>query len=252
MGRYTVLISNADDPGAEQLSRLFIANGHEAKLTDLGFAELVSNTPECYMVIASVDSTPSDEIADAVNKLMSGEFPKAAVLTDCYRYPCDFPVCRDDVSFFQRPFTLLGLYRAVSERVPELPKVLNSREKLSGKIAAALMRLGYKRSSSGFEQLFETVLFVLENPGRGLSLNKEIFPELAEKSGTTVSAVEKSVRMLNKRVWSSAPVSYVEEVFGIKGFPGGSLPGSKKIVSALARFISEYSTEEIEQRLSRR
>ena len=243
-----ILISKAGLPEAGALAEQLREKGCPVSLTDAAPREFTGDMPGC-LVVFSADGLTPDEISAAASRLSpAGGRGRAVVLSSYFSFE-DLGGGEGIADVVTVPFDLGTLRDRVMLSLPGDFDPLSDPDNLTVRTAVLLRLLGYKPRRKGFELLRDAVAFTAAEGRDGLSLKDDIYPMLSARYGTGASAAERSVRMLNGSVWSSASPHMIKEIFGTDGFENG-IPGSKKIIAALADYVARCSADEIRERLS--
>ncbi len=118
-------------------------------------------------------------------------------------------------------------------------------------VSELLYGLGYRRRYSGFTELEESLSYLFRCGAVKYNLNRDIYPYVGRKLMQSVTAVERSIRLINSRVWSSAPECCYTELFGTADIGGNGLPTNKKLIAALCSYLNRYPADELRRRAAR-
>ena len=81
-------------------------------------------------------------------------------------------------------------------------------------ITRMLHSLGIPSHIKGYEYIRESVQMMFKDPTLIGAITKELYPEVANKYGTTTSRVERAIRHAIEVSWNRGDIELMEEVFG--------------------------------------
>ena len=98
-------------------------------------------------------------------------------------------------------------------------------------------KLGIYASIQGYTHILNSVLLVLKDRTYLSSITKRLYPTLAQMSGTSVSAVERSMRHAIEKVWQNGNLELIEEIFGYTVSPNRDKSSNGQFISMLTERV---------------
>lgn len=94
----------------------------------------------------------------------------------------------------------------VSEEQTQLP--------LREKIARELVRMGFRQGQVGFNNIVEAIGLIAQL-GRGVQIRvtSDIYPKVAERQGSSVCSVERTIRNAIESVWKRSNLHTLQEMY---------------------------------------
>ena len=81
-------------------------------------------------------------------------------------------------------------------------------------IERELVRMGFRQGQSGFYNIVESILFILQlERGRPIRVTSDIYPRVAQKQGSTVCNVERTIRNSIESVWKRSNLHTLQELY---------------------------------------
>lgn len=109
---------------------------------------------------------------------------------------------------------------------------------LQAVIATDLVQMGFRRGQAGFTNLVRSIFEISRQAGGAAPhLNAEIYPRVADYSGTTVSSVERTIRNAIESVWKR---SNLEELELMYPYPYSSMNGRPTNAEFLTNMAARY------------
>lgn len=102
------------------------------------------------------------------------------------------------------------------------------------RVGRILRELGVPEHLSGYGYLVEAVLLVRRDSSYLRRVTLALYPELAEKFGTTPSAVERGIRHAIETAWTRASLEAVERYFGNTICPRKGKPVNSEFIARIA------------------
>ena len=120
--------------------------------------------------------------------------------------------------FILKPFELADLEKRIMDVTKE--EVLNSKNidfrqnNLQLSITKVLHELGIPSHIKGYQYIREGISIIYTKPQKIGGITKELYPEIADKFGTTNSRVERAIRHAIEVSWNRGNWDLMEEIFG--------------------------------------
>ena len=118
--------------------------------------------------------------------------------------------------YILKPFDLLDL----ESKILDIFEYINSKSinlyhsNLQISITRMLHELGMPSHIKGYQYIREGINMIYNNPDIIGGITKELYPDIASKYDTTVSRVERAIRLAIEVSWNRGDLDYMEELFG--------------------------------------
>lgn len=77
-----------------------------------------------------------------------------------------------------------------------------------------LVRMGFRQGQSGFYNIVEAILLITQiERGRPIRVTSEIYPKVAERRGSSVCSVERTIRNAIESVWKRSNLRTLREMY---------------------------------------
>ena len=77
-----------------------------------------------------------------------------------------------------------------------------------------LVRMGFRPGQTGFYNIVESILFILQlERGKPIRVTSDIYPRVAQKQGSTVCNVERTIRNSIESVWKRSNLHTLQELY---------------------------------------
>ena len=103
-------------------------------------------------------------------------------------------------------------------------------------IEELIRALGVSGDYTGFCYLVMAVKIVLKNRESIQAVTKEVYPDVAKCYGTTMKAVERSIRTARDVIWKNADRAALETIIGCSLT---EKPKNAKLIDGIANYISK-------------
>lgn len=103
-------------------------------------------------------------------------------------------------------------------------------------IEELIRALGVSGDYTGYRYLVKAVEIVISNREAIQAVTKEVYPDVAKYYGTTMKAVERSIRTARDVIWKCANRSTLN---AIMGYHVVNRPKNSKLIDSLANYISK-------------
>lgn len=100
-----------------------------------------------------------------------------------------------------------------------------------------LINLGITGNYSAADYISDAVSLGLKDWNYLEMITKLLYPEIAKKYNTTVSRVERAIRVAIEATWDICDVNYRKRVFGCLGSPGMTRPSNMIYLKCLVRYL---------------
>ena len=119
---------------------------------------------------------------------------------------------------------------------PEDTRESSKQNKCEAEIEELIRALGVSGDYTGFCYLVMAVKIVLDNAESIQAITKEVYPDIAKYYGTTMKAVERSIRTARDVIWKSANRSTLDAIMGCHIT---EKPKNSKLIDGIAHYISK-------------
>ncbi len=120
--------------------------------------------------------------------------------------------------FILKPFDMSDLENKILDAVNFVPskdsKINVYHNNLEISVTKLLHGLGVPSHIKGYQYIREGVILMYEKPDIVGAITKELYPEIANRSDTTVSRVERAIRHAIEVSWNRGDIDLMEEIFG--------------------------------------
>lgn len=112
-------------------------------------------------------------------------------------------------------------------------------EQLETKIDMELFRLGFPPDLKGFNYIRDAIVILIKDPDMIYGVTKNIYPQVAEKSNTKPSVVERAIRLSIKAAWNKNGENTLHYYFSHYS----ERPTNKTVLAFLYKYVNaELST----------
>ena len=81
-------------------------------------------------------------------------------------------------------------------------------------IERELVRMGFRQGQSGFYNIVEAIVLITQvERGQPIRVTSEIYPKVAERRGSTVCNVERTIRNAIESVWKRSNLHTLQEMY---------------------------------------
>lgn len=190
----------------------------EAHDGEEGINEISKNLDKIDLIILDLIMPNKDGIYVLTEMKKRGINKKVIVATSYNAAEVIREVSEFGVSYYiLKPFDLSDL----EKRIYDITKKENNNQNidfytsnLQVSITKMLHELGIPSHIKGYQYIREAVNIIFEKPSVIGGITKELYPELAQKFGTTTSRVERAIRHAIEVSWNRGNLDFMEEIFG--------------------------------------
>lgn len=100
-------------------------------------------------------------------------------------------------------------------------------------IKRVLRNLGITANYAGYQQTAVAIQLILEDESRLRALQREVYPAVAQKCGSSVSCVERNIRTISCRAWEADK----QRLIKVAGFQLTAPPSNSQFLAILAEYI---------------
>lgn len=118
------------------------------------------------------------------------------------------------------------------EEVPALPK--RNGVTLDERISNIFMSIGIPPHIKGYGYLREGIKLAVEDPTYINNVTKRLYPQIAEKFGTSSSKVERGIRHGIEVAWNRQRLDAINAVFGVRVYVGTEKPTNSEFIALVA------------------
>lgn len=107
-------------------------------------------------------------------------------------------------------------YQVVKEKPKQIVENLNIRTQYKlyrRNINNELNKMGFNEKMSGTAYLVESILYMIMNDKIMISMTKELYPEMAVRCKSTITSIERNMRIAIEKVWTEQPVDKLKEMY---------------------------------------
>lgn len=119
---------------------------------------------------------------------------------------------------------------------PEKKRRFSKRHKYEAEIEELIRALGVTGDYTGFRYLVMAVETVIDNKETIQAITKEVYPDIAKYYGTTMKAVERSIRTIRDVIWQHANRAALDAIMGCHVT---EKPKNSKLIDSIANYISK-------------
>lgn len=105
---------------------------------------------------------------------------------------------------------------------------------LDKKISDIFITVGIPAHIKGYQFLREAVKLAVDNPEIINSITKRLYPEVADKFGTSASKVERAIRHAIEVAWNKGRIESINSMFGIKVYSTNEKPTNGEFIALVA------------------
>ena len=105
------------------------------------------------------------------------------------------------------------------------------------KASKYLHLIGAASNLKGFNYLKEALQITFLQPVSEISVTKELYPEIAEKFGTTSPRVERGIRHCIERIFDAPNMDIINAVFGYSVSPYKGKPSNSEFIAASVEYL---------------
>lgn len=120
--------------------------------------------------------------------------------------------------FILKPFELVDLEKRIidvtKEEIMDSKNIDFKHNNLQLSITKVLHELGIPSHIKGYQYIREGISIIYTKPQKIGGITKELYPEIADKFGTTNSRVERAIRHAIEVSWNRGNWDLMEEIFG--------------------------------------
>ena len=81
-------------------------------------------------------------------------------------------------------------------------------------IERELVRMGFRQGQSGFYNIVEAIMLITQvKHGQPIRVTSDIYPKVAERRGSTVCSVERTIRNAIESVWKRSNLRTLQEMY---------------------------------------
>lgn len=159
--------------------------------------------------IAVLDAIKEDDELREIEVIMLSAFGQESIMSQAAQYGASY--------FIMKPFETERLAVQINHimqnrTVAEDPKKTAALK--HEKIVGLMKEIGIPPHVQGYHYLREAVSQVMDNPALLNKVTKELYPNVAERLGSTPSRVERSIRHAIELVWNGEDIQHIARIFG--------------------------------------
>ena len=124
--------------------------------------------------------------------------------------------------------------REVEYRVAEDVRAKRRVASLDEKISNIFISIGIPPHIKGYVYLREGIKMTVENPSIINNVTKELYPNIAEKFGTTASKVERAIRHAIEVAWNRGRIDAINAIFVVRVYIGSERPTNSEFIALVA------------------
>ncbi len=102
------------------------------------------------------------------------------------------------------------------------------------KITDVFITVGIPAHIKGYQFLREAVKLAVDNPEIINRVTKQLYPEVADRFGTSASKVERAIRHAIEVAWNKGRIESINSLFGIKVYSTNEKPTNSEFIALVA------------------
>lgn len=114
------------------------------------------------------------------------------------------------------------------------PENKKNEENLEALVTNIIHEVGVPAHIKGYQYLREAIIMVVNNIDVINQITKQLYPEIAEKYGTTPSRVERAIRHAIEVAWGRGQTETVENIFGYTVSAAKGKPTNSEFIAMIA------------------
>lgn len=126
---------------------------------------------------------------------------------------------------------ILDLY---AEKTTYTPPKVKINKSLDERLSNIFISVGIPAHIKGYQFLREAIKMAIENPDIINSITKRLYPEVADRFGTTASKVERAIRHAIEVAWNKGKIENINHLFGIKVYTSNDKPTNGEFIALVA------------------
>ena len=127
------------------------------------------------------------------------------------------------------------LSREIKQQYIEIsPENKKSEENLEALVTNVIHEVGVPAHIKGYQYLREAIIMVVNNIDIINQITKQLYPEIADKYGTTPSRVERAIRHAIEVAWGRGEPATVENIFGYTVSASKGKPTNSEFIAMIA------------------
>ena len=105
---------------------------------------------------------------------------------------------------------------------------------LDKKITDVFITVGIPAHIRGYQFLREAVKLAVDNPDVINSITKQLYPEVADRFGTSASKVERAIRHAIEVAWNKGRIDSINSMFGVRVYSPNEKPTNGEFIALVA------------------
>ena len=138
---------------------------------------------------------------------------------------------------YYEPGTIKGSYatREIKQQYIEIsPESKKDESNLEALVTNVIHEVGVPAHIKGYQYLREAIMMVVTDIDIINQITKQLYPEIAEKYGTTPSRVERAIRHAIEVAWGRGQADTVESIFGYTISAAKGKPTNSEFIAMIA------------------
>lgn len=111
---------------------------------------------------------------------------------------------------------------------------ISTSKSLEAKVTNIMHEIGVPAHIKGYQYLREAIIMVVENIELLNGITKELYPNIAEKYGTTSSRVERAIRHAIEVAWARGKMDTIDNIFGYTVNTNRGKPTNSEFIAMIA------------------
>ena len=140
--------------------------------------------------------------------------------------------------YMLKPISFLSLKNRIDEIVGVAATTVSFRptqnKLLDERITNIFIAVGIPAHIKGYQFLREAIKMAVVNPEIINSITKRLYPEVAERFGTSASKVERAIRHAIEVAWNKGKIENINQIFGVKVYSGNEKPTNGEFIALVA------------------
>lgn len=108
---------------------------------------------------------------------------------------------------------------------------------LEARIMGVIQRIGMPPGSKGYHYSQHAIKRLIEDPSLLEQITIKLYPEIAEKYGSTVGRVERNIRHAIEAAWNRGDLEYIQQLFGYTVDEEKGKPTNAAFFATVANYI---------------
>ncbi len=232
-----------DDPEFSSSVKMFFAGESGYRVLSVatsgkdGVAAVLEHLPDVVLLDMILPETDGFEVMAEAKK--AGSKAKFIVLSAIAGDEYAARAVKNGASHYMlKPISFLSLKNRIDEIVGVAATTVSFRptqnKLLDERITNIFIAVGIPAHIKGYQFLREAIKMAVANPEIINSITKRLYPEVAERFGTSASKVERAIRHAIEVAWNKGKIENINQIFGVKVYSGNEKPTNGEFIALVA------------------